>query len=123
MFLSLCSSLYIQIVAGWGHSAVLTQNGQVLVCGRNLQGQLGLGNPNQFPKNERDHPYQVDAYISVLNTFVFNLFLIVFFPIFLFIISPSNFKTLYAYLYMHCACFFKTYYCYFKRMNLSPSPH
>jgi alpha-tubulin suppressor-like RCC1 family protein len=46
------------VVAGWGHTAVLTATGQVYVCGRNYQGQLGLGDPSQFPKNERDHPYQ-----------------------------------------------------------------
>lgn len=28
------------------------------MCGRNLQGQLGLGDPEQFPKNERLHPFQ-----------------------------------------------------------------
>jgi alpha-tubulin suppressor-like RCC1 family protein len=48
-----------QVVAGWGHTAVLTDCGEVLICGRNLQGQLGLGDPKNFPKNERDHPYQV----------------------------------------------------------------
>jgi alpha-tubulin suppressor-like RCC1 family protein len=47
-----------QVVAGWGHTAVLTKLGEVLICGRNLQGQLGLGDPNNFPKNEREHPYQ-----------------------------------------------------------------
>ena len=33
-------------------------NKQVLICGRNYQGQLGLGDPRNFPRNERDHPYQ-----------------------------------------------------------------
>jgi len=47
-----------QVVAGWGHSAVLTHSGQIYICGRNFQGQLGLGNPDQFPHNERGHPYQ-----------------------------------------------------------------
>jgi len=47
-----------QVVAGWGHSAVLTMAGEVLICGRNFQGQLGLGDPAGFPKNERNHPYQ-----------------------------------------------------------------
>ena len=46
------------VVAGWGHSAVLTSTGEVYICGRNYQGQLGLGHPRNFPKNERDHPYQ-----------------------------------------------------------------
>ena len=72
-----------QVVAGWGHSAVLTVSGQVgfwaacallrrtphidnvsspppqvFICGRNFQGQLGLGDPSIFPQNERGHPYQ-----------------------------------------------------------------
>jgi len=47
-----------QVVAGWGHSAALTVSGEVLICGRNFQGQLGLGDPQDFPKNERGHPYQ-----------------------------------------------------------------
>ena len=28
------------------------------MCGRNYQGQLGLGDPNTFPQNERGHPFQ-----------------------------------------------------------------
>ncbi len=48
----------IQVVAGWGHSAALSKIGQVFVCGRNVQGQLGLGNPGNFPQNERGHHYQ-----------------------------------------------------------------
>uniref|UniRef100_A0A7S2HV15 RCC1-like domain-containing protein n=1 Tax=Octactis speculum TaxID=3111310 RepID=A0A7S2HV15_9STRA len=47
-----------QVVAGWGHSAVLTVSGEVLICGRNYQGQLGLGSPEEFQKNERGHPFQ-----------------------------------------------------------------
>jgi alpha-tubulin suppressor-like RCC1 family protein len=46
-----------QVVAGWGHSAILTNRGKVFICGRNLRGQLGLGNPEKFPKNERGHPF------------------------------------------------------------------
>jgi len=30
----------------------------VYICGRNFQGQLGLGDPAAFPKNERNHPFQ-----------------------------------------------------------------
>mmetsp|Transcript_10532 Transcript_10532/g.13672 ORF Transcript_10532/g.13672 Transcript_10532/m.13672 type:complete len:201 (-) Transcript_10532:485-1087(-) len=48
----------VEVVAGWGHSAALTHSGQVYICGRNYRGQLGLGNPDQFPHNERGHPYQ-----------------------------------------------------------------
>ncbi len=48
----------IQVVAGWGHSAALSKIGQVFICGRNVQGQLGLGNPENFPQNERGHHHQ-----------------------------------------------------------------
>lgn len=50
----------VKVVAGWGHSAALTKDGQVYVCGRNYQGQLGLGSPQRFPQNERGHPFQSD---------------------------------------------------------------
>ena len=33
-----------QVVAGWGHSAVLSRDGRVFICGRNFQGQLGASN-------------------------------------------------------------------------------
>lgn len=46
-----------QVEAGWGHSAVVTWEGAVLVCGRNVKGQLGLGPPNAFPVNERGHSH------------------------------------------------------------------
>jgi alpha-tubulin suppressor-like RCC1 family protein len=46
------------VVAGWGHSAVVTENGEVHTCGRNFQGQLGLGEPDFTTVNERGHPYQ-----------------------------------------------------------------
>jgi hypothetical protein len=46
-----------QVVAGWGHTAALTRWGKLLMCGRNLKGQLGIGHPDHFPKNERGHPY------------------------------------------------------------------
>jgi alpha-tubulin suppressor-like RCC1 family protein len=29
------------VVAGWGHTALLSDNGSVYTCGRNVQGQLG----------------------------------------------------------------------------------
>ncbi len=45
------------MIAGWGHSAVVGDNGGVHICGRNFQGQLGLGDPNKFERNERNHPY------------------------------------------------------------------
>eukprot|EP00629_Pelagomonadales_sp_RCC1024_P015030 CAMPEP_0119261496 /NCGR_PEP_ID=MMETSP1329-20130426/1542_1 /TAXON_ID=114041 /ORGANISM="Genus nov. species nov., Strain RCC1024" /LENGTH=670 /DNA_ID=CAMNT_0007261061 /DNA_START=319 /DNA_END=2327 /DNA_ORIENTATION=+ len=47
-----------RVVAGWGHTALLTADGEAHVCGRNFQGQLGLGDPESFPHNERGHPYQ-----------------------------------------------------------------
>lgn len=46
------------VVAGWGHTAALTASGEVLICGRNYCGQLGLGDPDDFPRNERNHPFQ-----------------------------------------------------------------
>ena len=49
-----------RVVAGWGHTALLTADGACYVCGRNFQGQLGLGDPEAFPHNERGHPYQPD---------------------------------------------------------------
>jgi len=56
------------VVAGWGHSAVLTSAGEVYICGRNFQGQLGLGFPDRFPKNERGHPFQSEfVRLSTLN--------------------------------------------------------
>mmetsp|Transcript_13981 Transcript_13981/g.21458 ORF Transcript_13981/g.21458 Transcript_13981/m.21458 type:complete len:1008 (-) Transcript_13981:345-3368(-) len=54
----LCDLDVTQVVAGWGHSAVVTASGELHTCGRNFQGQLGLGNPDDLLKNERGHPYQ-----------------------------------------------------------------
>ena len=50
--------IYEQVVAGWGHSAALTRGGALYTCGRNFQGQLGLGDPSTFTLNERGHPHQ-----------------------------------------------------------------
>ena len=44
------------IKAGWGHSAFIDVNGNLLLCGRNCSGQLGV-NPLECPKNNRQHPY------------------------------------------------------------------
>lgn len=56
---SLQSSIQIkQVVAGWGHSCLVTTDGVGYVCGRNQHGQLGLGEPSKFPINERNHHYQ-----------------------------------------------------------------
>eukprot|EP00903_Cladosiphon_okamuranus_P005550 g5526.t1 len=55
---SLVGMNIVKVVAGWGHSAALTVDGQLYVCGRNYQGQLGLGSPQGFPQNERGHPFQ-----------------------------------------------------------------
>lgn len=46
-----------QVYAGWGHSAVLTTGGELYVCGRNVKGPLGLGDPENFEKNERGHAH------------------------------------------------------------------
>jgi len=47
-----------QVVAGWGHTSILLEDGRLMMCGRNYQGQLGLGDPAHFPTNERGHPFQ-----------------------------------------------------------------
>ena len=53
------SSRIVDIAAGWGHSACLSDAGQVFVCGRNVEGQLGLNNQYySLPVNERGHRYQ-----------------------------------------------------------------
>jgi len=44
------------VTAGWGHSAVLTEGGHLLVCGINTYGQLGVGPPETCEKNERGDP-------------------------------------------------------------------
>ena len=44
------------ISAGWGHSAVSTIDGKVLMCGRNYRGQIGK-KPDDCEKNSRGHPY------------------------------------------------------------------
>jgi alpha-tubulin suppressor-like RCC1 family protein len=49
----------MQVVAGWGHSTIVSESGQVFMCGRNAQGQLGLGDPTTFPVNERGHAHQL----------------------------------------------------------------
>ena len=56
-----------QVIAGWGHSALVTNEGQMYVCGRNEQGQLGL--EGEFPTNARGHQYQSPfvANISLKN--------------------------------------------------------
>ena len=50
------------MVAGWGHSALVTATGHVYTAGRNVQGQLGLGPLEGFPVNERGHRY--DPYVA-----------------------------------------------------------
>ena len=37
------SKVITQLVAGWGHSGLLTSDGTPYLCGRNIVGQLGLG--------------------------------------------------------------------------------
>jgi len=46
-----------KVIAGWGHSALMSIHGKVYMCGRNCKGQLGLGDVNKFPLNERQHQY------------------------------------------------------------------
>eukprot|EP00944_MAST-04C_sp_MAST-4C-sp1_P014404 g14404.t1 len=50
----------VNVVAGWGHSAVVTRDGDIYICGRHVKGQLGLGDPKIFPQNERGHAFCPD---------------------------------------------------------------
>ena len=45
----------IDISSGWGHSAVITSNHNVYVCGRNTKGQLGI-DPNICEENIQGFP-------------------------------------------------------------------
>eukprot|EP00943_MAST-04B_sp_MAST-4B-sp1_P009641 g9641.t1 len=47
----------VKVTAGWGHSAIVTKDGRVYICGRNVKGQLGLGDPSKFELNERGHAF------------------------------------------------------------------
>ena len=53
---SISDIIIIKVEAGWGHSALLTSNYKVLMCGRNYKGQTGT-DPEDCPKNDRDHPF------------------------------------------------------------------
>lgn len=53
----LCGIGVRMVVAGWGHSAAVTKSGILYMCGRNVKGQLGLGDPALFPQNERGHSH------------------------------------------------------------------
>lgn len=46
----------VSISAGWGHSAILTTDGKVMLCGRNSCSQLGI-DTSQCEVNYRGHPY------------------------------------------------------------------
>lgn len=47
-----------QVSAGWGHSCAIALDGTVHLCGRNVEGQLGLGSTGGHLINERGHYYQ-----------------------------------------------------------------
>jgi alpha-tubulin suppressor-like RCC1 family protein len=47
-----------EVVAGWGHTGIIGKSGRLYVCGRNVQGQLGIGDPRKCPVNERGHHHQ-----------------------------------------------------------------
>ena len=55
----ICESLIgipvVNISAGWGHSAIITANNKIYMCGRNFRGQIGI-NPAHCHLNERGHP-------------------------------------------------------------------
>ena len=40
----------VNVVAGWGHSAVVTRDGDIYICGRHVKGQLGLGDRKFSPR-------------------------------------------------------------------------
>lgn len=46
------------ISAGWGHSCIIARDGQVYLCGRNVEHQLGLHPDRPSHINERGHRYQ-----------------------------------------------------------------
>lgn len=48
-----------KVYAGWGHSAIVYEDGTVKTCGRNVCGQLGIGEPNaaKCRINERGHQF------------------------------------------------------------------
>ena len=51
----------LQLAAGWGHSAFITTDGKVYICGRNEEKQLGLrlqDGINDLRRNERGHFFQ-----------------------------------------------------------------
>jgi len=56
---SICESLLgipiFDISAGWGHSAVISVNNKIYMCGRNFRGQIGV-DPKICQINERGHP-------------------------------------------------------------------
>lgn len=47
-----------RIAAGWGHSCVMGDHGDVYLCGRSVENQLGLGDTGGCYINERGHRYQ-----------------------------------------------------------------
>jgi len=53
---SISNIVIIKVEAGWGHSALLTSDYKILICGRNYRGQLSM-NPSDCPKNDREHPF------------------------------------------------------------------
>lgn len=48
------------IACGWGHSVIVSESGKAFSCGRNTDGQLGIGNQSlgSLKVNERGHTYQ-----------------------------------------------------------------
>jgi hypothetical protein len=61
----------LEVVAGWGHTGVIGESGKLYMCGRNVQGQLGIGEPRFCPTNERGHFYQPEfkEVPHITNTF------------------------------------------------------
>ena len=52
----LSNILVKSVSAGWGHSAILSIDGNIYMCGRNFRGQIGKS-LNDCEINSRGHPY------------------------------------------------------------------
>jgi len=46
------------VASGLRHSAIITRDGEVLVCGNGKNGQLGLTDSSGLPIVEVDHPQE-----------------------------------------------------------------
>ncbi len=67
------------MAAGWGHSAFITTDGKVYICGRNEEKQLGLRLQDGIRRNERGHFFQpkfvhlTNGHLSLANKHVTHI--------------------------------------------------